>query len=137
MVGYLRVHLRLNETLILIFMFFPHTISYMYNCLHLFILSSPLHSSSPSSFYNSPHPFQCPLLTPSHTYQYAAQLHIVSPLPFTTSILFWTEKHFGHPQQQYYASGFEPASYHIQCVFQVKVWPCKHLNNKSLENCQV
>ena len=43
----------------------------------------------------------------------------------------------------------EPASYHIQCVFQraciiphpmcisKSTWPCKHLNNKSLENCQV
>ena len=88
MVGYLKVHLRLNETLILILCSSHTLISYMDNSLHLFVLSSPLQSSSPSSIYNSPHPFQCPLLTPPHTYQYTActnsslSLHHSSPLPY-------------------------------------------------------
>ena len=68
MVGYLKVHLRLNDETLILILCSSHTlISYMDNCLHIFVLSSPLQSSSPSSFYNSPHPFQCPLLTPPHT----------------------------------------------------------------------
>ena len=39
----------------------------------------------------------------------------------------------------HYASGFEPASYDIQCVFQrvSESIACKRLNNISLEICQV
>ena len=87
MVGYLKVHLRLNDKTLILILCSSHTlISYMDNCLHIFILSSPLQSSS---FYNSPHPFQCPLLTPPHMYvpvcctNSSLFLHHSSPLPYS------------------------------------------------------
>ena len=126
MVGYLKVHLRLNETLILILCSSHILISYMDNSLHIFVLSSSLQSSSPSSFYNSPHPFQCPLLTPPHTYQYAAQ---TPPSLFTTSILFWTEKRFGNPQTA--------ATECLEEIPNDKCWEKRVYMNRSQINYQV
>ena len=87
MVGYLKVHLRLNDETLILILCSSHTlISNMDNSLHIFVLSSPLQSSSLLPSITLP-PF--PMPTPnSTTYIPVCRtnsslfLHHSSPLPY-------------------------------------------------------